>query len=224
MLKKPVILQEGYPFIAVTFLIGAVLCYMKWYYLAVIPFVLCLYFTYFFRCPPRNDKIIPGDGFSGRQYRHVHVRGEPDGTVVDVSHDVEEDTFLGEKCHKITIFLSIFDVHCNRSPMAGEIKYQSYTQGRFLPAYKEGVGFENERGAIGITGKNRSILVILIAGILARRVVSWKNLGDKLVKGELYGMIKFGSCTELYIPGDCEICVKKGDKVKGGLTVVGRLK
>lgn len=111
-------------------------------------------------------------------------------------------------------FLSIFDVHCNRSPMAGEIKYQSYTQGRFLPAYKEGVGFENERGAIGITGKKRSILVILIAGILARRVVSWKNLGDKLTKGELYGMIKFGSCTELYIPGDCEICVKKAIRSK----------
>ena len=215
MLKKPIILQEGYPFMAVTFLLGAVLCYLKWYYLAVIPFVLCLYFTYFFRCPPRNHKIVPGDDI---------LVSPADGTVVDVSHDVEEDTFLGEKCHRIPIFLSIFDVHCNRSPMAGEIKYQSYTQGRFLPAYKEGVGFENERGAIGITGKNRSILVILIAGILARRVVSWKNLGDKLTKGELYGMIKFGSCTELYIPGDCEICVKKGDKVKGGLTVVGRLK
>lgn len=108
--------------------------------------------------------------------------------------------------------------------MEGDIKYQSYTQGRFLPAYKEGVGFVNEQGAIGITGKKRSILVILIAGILARRVVSWKNLGDHLEKGELYGMIKFGSCTELYIPGDCDILVKRGDKVKGGLTVVGRLK
>lgn len=143
---------------------------------------------------------------------------------MDVSQDVEEDMFLGEKCHKITIFLSIFNVHCNRAPMEGDIKYQSYTQGRFLPAYKEGVGFVNEQGAIGITGKKRSILVILIAGILARRVVSWKNLGNHLEKGELYGMIKFGSCTELYIPGDCDILVKRGDKVKGGLTVVGRLK
>lgn len=215
MLKKPVILPEGYPFIFVTLLLGMVLCYVKWYYIAVIPLILCLYFTYFFRCPPRNNKIPGGDDI---------LVSPADGTVVAVSHDVEEDMFLGEKCHKITIFLSIFDVHCNRAPMEGDIRYQSYTQGRFLPAYKEGVGFVNEQGALGITGKKRSILVILIAGILARRVVSWKNLGDHLKKGELYGMIKFGSCTELYIPGNCDILVKKGDKVKGGLTVVGRLK
>ena len=94
----------------------------------------------------------------------------------------------------------------------------------FLPAYKDTVGFENERGAIGIEGKHRSILVILIAGILARRVVSWKNLGDTVKKGELYGMIKFGSCTEIYIPGDVDICVREGDVLRGGLSVIGRLK
>ena len=189
MLKKPIILPEGYPFIIVALLLGGIGLWMKWYYAAVVPFVLAVYFTYFFRCPPRNDKITPGDDV---------LVSPADGTVVDVCHDAKEDMFLGQTCHKITIFLSIFDVHCNRSPMEGKITYQSYTQGKFLPAYEEGVGFENERGAIGITGKNRSILVILIAGILARRVVSWKNLGDSLKKGELYGMIKFGSCTELY--------------------------
>lgn len=215
MLKKPLILPEGFPFILATMALACFFFWMKWYYLAVIPLVISVYFTYFFRCPPRNGKIPPGDDV---------LVSPADGTVVDVSDDVYEYTHLGEKCHKITIFLSIFDVHCNRSPMAGEIKYQSYVQGRFIPAYKDGVGFENERGAIGIEGRDRSILVILIAGILARRVVTWKNLGDTLKKGELYGMIKFGSCTELYIPGECEICVKKGDKVKGGLTVVGRLK
>lgn len=94
MLKKPIILQEGYPFMAVTFLLGVLFCYLKWYYAAVIPFVLCLYFTYFFRCPPRNGKIVPGDDT---------LVSPADGTVVDVSHDVEEDTFLGEKCHRITI-------------------------------------------------------------------------------------------------------------------------
>ena len=214
MLKKPLILPEGFPFILATMALACFFFWMKWYYLAVIPLVISVYFTYFFRCPPRNGKIPPGDDV---------LVSPADGTVV-VSDDVYEYTYLGEKCHKITIFLSIFDVHCNRSPMAGEIKYQSYVQGRFIPAYKDGVGFENERGAIGIEGRDRSILVILIAGILARRVVTWKNLGDTLKKGELYGMIKFGSCTELYIPGECEICVKKGDKVKGGLTVVGRLK
>ncbi len=215
MLKKPIILQEGYPFILISIAAAVLLGYFDMMKLAVIPFVLACYFTYFFRCPPRNDKIPSGEDT---------IVSPADGTVVDVSDNVEEDMYLGVKCHKVTIFLSIFDVHCNRSPMEGVIKYQSYTQGKFLPAYKKDVGFENEREAIGIEGKHRNILVILIAGILARRVVSWKNLGDSLKKGELYGMIKFGSCTELYIPGNVDIYVKKGDTVRGGLTIVGRLK
>ena len=189
MLKKPIILPEGYPFIGVSVLLAILLAYFGFKHTAVVPAVFAVYFCYFFRCPRRDEEM-----------------------------------FLGEKCWKITIFLSVFNVHCNRSPMEGKITYQSYTQGKFLPAYKDSVGFENERGAIGIKGEKRSILVILIAGILARRVVSWKKLGDNLKRGELYGMIKFGSCTEIYIPGNVEICVKKGSKVKGGLSIIGRLK
>lgn len=215
MLKKPFILHDGYPFILGAFFVAALLFWFKHPYIAVIPFVLGCYFTFFFRCPYRNDKIPAGDDI---------LVSPSDATIVDIQEGVMENTFLGEKCVKITMFLSLFDVHVNRAPMEGVIDYQSYTQGRFLPAYKDSVGFENERGAIGIRGKNRSILVILIAGILARRVVSWKNLGDHVAKGELYGMIKFGSCTEVYIPGDVEICVKVGDVVRGGLTVIGRLK
>lgn len=215
MLKKPIVLQEGYPFILGSLLLAGVVYGLGYERVAVVFFVFALYFTYFFRCPRRNHRIPEGDDI---------IVSPADGTVVDVSHNVEEDMYLGEKCHKITIFLSVFNVHCNRSPMAGVIKYQSYTEGKFLPAYEKNVGFENERGAIGIEGKHRNILVILIAGLLARRVVTWKNLGEKLQKGELYGMIKFGSCTELYIPGEADICVKKGDSVRGGLTVVGRLK
>lgn len=215
MLKKPIILPEGYPFIGGCLILAAALAYHGWFHVAAIPLVLGLYFMFFFRCPRRNGKIPQGDDI---------LVSPADGTVMEVTDGVEEDMFLGQPCHKITIFLSVFDVHCNRSPMEGIIEYQSYTQGRFRPAYEKEVGYENERGAIGIRGKHRSVLVILIAGILARRVVSWKNLGAALKKGELYGMIKFGSCTELYIPGDCDIYVKKGDKVKGGLTVVGRLR
>lgn len=115
MLKKPIILPEGYPFIIVALLLGVIGLWMKWYYAAVVPFVLAVYFTYFFRCPPRNDKITPGDDV---------LVSPADGTVVDVCHDAKEDMFLGQTCHKITIFLSIFDVHCNRSPMEGKITYQ----------------------------------------------------------------------------------------------------
>lgn len=212
-LEKPFILQESYPFIGVTAALTILCLYMEWWYAAVVPFVLMLYFAYFFRCPKR---VIP-------EGEDILV-SPADGTVMDVAEDVSEDLFLGEKCHKITIFLSVFNVHVNRAPMAGKIALMSYIQGRFRPAYESGVGYENERGAIAIVGKHRSVLVVQIAGLLARRVVLWSELGDEIRKGELYGMIKFGSCTELYIPGDVEILVKKGDKVCGGSTIVGRLK
>lgn len=212
-ITKPLIVQEGYPFIGVTGAAALILVCAGWHHAAVVPFVLMLYFAYFFRCPKRE---IP-DG------EEILV-SPADGTVMAVEDGVDEDLFLGQKCHKITIFLSVFNVHTNRAPMAGKISLMSYTQGRFRPAYTDGVGYENERGAIGITGKDRSVLVVQIAGILARRVVLWKELGQEIRKGELYGMIKFGSCTELYIPGDADIFVKKGDKVCGGVTIVGRLK
>lgn len=211
--EKPFILREGYPFIGLAAAITILFVWLGWYHAAVVSFALALYFAYFFRCP---DRIIPeGDDL---------LVSPADGTVMAVEDGVMEELFLGEPCHKITIFLSVFDVHTNRAPMAGKISLMSYTQGRFRPAYKDGVGYENERGAIGITGEKRSVLVVQIAGILARRVVLWSELGQMICKGELYGMIKFGSCTELYIPGEVEILVKKGDKVRGGSTIVGRLK
>ncbi len=211
--KKPYILRESYPFLAVCAGLCGILAYFGHWHAAIVPFVLGLYFAYFFRCPKRD--IPEGDDI---------LVSPADGTVMDVADDISEDSFLGEKCHRITIFLSVFNVHTNRVPMAGKISFMSYTQGRFRPAYESTVGYENERGAIGITGKNRQILVVQIAGLLARRVVLWSHLGEEVEKGTLYGMIKFGSCTELYVPGDVEIYVKKGDRVTGGTSIIGRLK
>ena len=124
---------------------------------------------------------------------------------------------------KIVIFLSIFDAHVNRTPLAGTIKFQQYTCGRFRPAYKDGVGFENERYSLGIENERTRILVTLIAGVLARRVVSWVTLGDTLLHGQLYGMIKFGSCIEVFVEDNVDIYVKKGDFVRGGETIIGRI-
>ena len=107
---------------------------------------------------------------------------------------------------------------------AGEIKCQQYSCGRFDPAYKKDVGFENERHMIGIENEDLRITVTQIAGILARRIVSWVTLNDGLSKGELYGMIRFGSCTEVVVPKNVELLVKKGDKVVGGETIIGRIK
>ena len=143
-----------------------------------------------------------------------------DGTVQEVV-PLDGDDFVKEPCNKVVIFLSVFNVHVNRSPIAGEIKCQKYVCGRFKPAYKDTVGFENERRMIGIENDRLRVTVTQIAGILARRIVSWVTLDDVLEKGERYGLIRFGSCTEIVMPRNVDVLVKKGDKVIGGETIIG---
>ena len=205
------IVGEGYSFIGVA-LATALLLGLAVNVYAAIPFVvLAAYFAYFFRNPERN---IPADDSL--------IVSPADGTVQDIV-PMETDDFVKEPCNKVIIFLSVFDVHVNRSPIAGEIKVQKYVCGRFRPAYKDSVGFENERHLIGIENDRLRVTVTQIAGILARRIVSWVTLDDNLKKGELYGLIRFGSCTELVMPKNVEILVKKGQKVVGGETIIGRI-
>ncbi len=204
------IVRQGYPFIAVALLL-AVVCFIAFgIHVAVIPLVFACYFAYFFRNP---ERVVNTD---------VSLLYSPaDGTVMDVTEFFDHE-FLNAKAKKVTIFLSVFNVHVNRSPAEGTIKFQRYTVGNFLPAFNKKAAFENERFAMGIENDRMKILVIQIAGILARRIDNWVNLGNHLEQGEAYGMIKFGSCTELIVPVDVEILCKKGDKVKGGITVLGR--
>ena len=211
MLRLPIV-KVGFPFIGIGVVITFLLGYFVHPVVAVFPAVLTLFFTYFFRNPRRN---IP-------QGKDILV-SPADGTVMEVS-DVDNDEFIKAPGRKVVIFLSVFNVHVNRSPIAGEIKCQQYSCGRFDPAYKKDVGFENERHMIGIENEDLRITVTQIAGILARRIVSWVTLNDGLSKGELYGMIRFGSCTEVVVPKNVELLVKKGDKVVGGETIIGRIK
>lgn len=207
---KITIVKDGYPFIIGGLVLIVLVSYFASITWAIIPFVLTCYFTYFFRNPVRSftdDKSI--------------YYSPADGTVMGIE-EFYDDEYLGAEAIKVTIFLSVFNVHVNRSPMAGEIKYQRYTCGGFVPAYKEKASFVNERHAIGLENGQDKVLVIQIAGILARRIVSWVSLGKKLQQGECYGMIKFGSSTELVMPKNTEILVKKRDKVVGGVSVIGR--
>ena len=206
------IVKDGYPIIftclaatvAVYFFFGPI-----W---AVVPGVLTLFFTWFFRnptsLPPYDPNVL---------YSPAH------GTVMAIE-DIFDDEYLNEPATKVTIFLSVFDVHVNRTPIDGEIKYQRYTCGQFVPAYKKSASFENERHAIGLDNGRIRMLISQVAGLLARRIVSWVTLGDKVKQGECYGMIKFGSSTELVVPKNVEITVKKYQKVTGGVTIVGRIK
>lgn len=208
------IVKEGYPFIASCLALAVLLGAAVNIYAGIVPFILALYFTYFFRNPTRhiekNDAVILSPA---------------DGTVVDVvGLERDEDAFVPGRCNKVVIFMSVFNVHVNRSPMDGAIKLQKYFCGRFRPAYKDEVGFENEHHLIGIENSRLRITVKQIAGILARRIVSWVTLDDELKQGDLYGMIRFGSCLEIVMPADVEVAVTKGEKVTGGRTVTGRIK
>lgn len=211
IVQKPLIVQEGYPFILVALIISILAFYFINIYVALFPFFLSLFFMYFFRNPKRN---VPNGEDT--------ITSPADGTVMEVTN-VPYDEFLKTEGKKVVIFLSVFNVHVNRSPISGEIKYQNYSCGNFAPAYKKDVGFENERLMLGIEKNGFRITVTQIAGLLARRIVSWVSLNDKLEKGELYGMIKFGSCTEIVVPKNVEILVKKNDKVVGGETIIGRI-
>ena len=206
------IVKDGYIYVGVSLVLAAIVYYFFGAYWAVIPVVLALYFAYFFRDFHRSMPYDPNILYS-----------PADGTVMGIE-EIFDDEYLNEPALKLTIFLSVFNVHTNRAPLDGEIKYQRYTCGQFVPAYEKNASFENERHAVGVDNGRIRFLIIQVAGLLARRIVSWVTVGHELKQGETYGMIKFGSSTELIVPRNVEITVKKGDKVTGGITVVGRVK
>ena len=204
------IVKEGFVYIGSLLLITALVAAVNPHW-SLFPAFLTLFLGFFFRNPNRKS---PKDTSS--------ILSPADGRVMSIV-EVNDDEFVNEPGTKVSIFLSVFDVHVNRSPVEGEIKYQQYICGRYRPAYKEAAAWENERHSIGIESVHGRVLVTQIAGILARRIVSWVTLGAQLEKGQRYGMIKFGSCTELTVPKNVVIEVKKGDRVVGGISVIGRI-
>jgi len=210
MVSTPVV-KEGMPYIIALAIVTAIVGFFHplW---AVLPGGLLLFVTYFFRNPQRS---IPQEcGI---------IVSPADGRVMSVT-EFYEDQFIKGPARKVNIFLSVFDVHVNRIPVAGTIKYQQYTKGKFLPAWREDVSTENERHTLGIENDCMKVLVTQIAGLIARRIVSWVTVGNTLRQGERYGLIKFGSSTEVIVPAHVEITVKKGDTVRGGETVIGRMR
>ncbi len=193
------------------FLLITILVYLWQPLFAIIPGILTIGSALFFRDPHRE---ISDDQRT--------IVSPADGKVMGVEV-VKEDEFFKTEVKKITIFLSIFDVHINRSPIEGEVTHVRYSKGKFLAAYKENVGSVNERNQIFIKGKNYSVLVVQIAGLIARRIVCRVQPGSKLQKGERLGLIRFGSCTELYVPKNVKILVEKGSRVKGGETIIGEV-
>ena len=175
---------------------------------AILPLVLAAFFLWFFRDPERAIPEEPGA-----------VVSPADGKVTDVS----TVTVGSQQCQRISIFLSVFDVHVNRSPVAGLIKDIRYQRGKFLDARSPDCADQNEQNIVTVEGDGRTIVFKQIAGLLARRIVFNPKVGDRLERGQRVGLIKFGSRTDLILDSSARINVKIGDRVKGGATVLAYL-
>jgi phosphatidylserine decarboxylase len=208
--KRWPIVREGFPFILIAALLAVFFGLIGWKVLLYLFILLTLYIAWFFRNPKRkipnleNVVLAPADG------RIVHL-GECD-----------EDRFLHERRLKISIFMSLFDVHINRAPVPGKIVQRKYNPGRFFAANVEKASLLNEQNALLFETEDRvKILLIQIAGFVARRIVCYAKEGSLLKKGEIFGLIRFGSRIDLYLPTDVKPTVRMGQHVKAGESVMG---
>lgn len=210
MQHNEIIAREGWIFIIIALAIAAVLAVFHFYIPALIFAALTLFCIFFFRNP---ERIIPeGDEM---------VVSPADGKVMDVT-TVNEELFIKGNAKRVRIFLSLFNVHINRAPVSGKVGFIKQVAGKFLPAYKDEVSFKNQRNYIGLETDFGRVLVVQITGLVARRLVCWVESGNVLQRGERFGLIRFGSCTEIYLPVETEILVKIGDSVKGGESVIAK--
>ncbi|MDQ2867069.1 MAG: phosphatidylserine decarboxylase [Verrucomicrobiota bacterium] len=172
---------------------------------------LIAYALLFFRDPERADPMDPRA-----------VVAAADGVVADIK-EVDEPEVLGARTRRIGIFLSVFDVHTNRAPVAGRVTYRQHRQGLCLDARSEDCAEKNEAMTWAFESAKGKIVVRQLTGAIARRIVAWSKVGDELRRGERFGMIRFGSRTEVYLPLDAEVTVKVGDRVQGGASIIARL-
>ena len=203
-------IADAYRFIFPLLLIALIFAYFHLPSVAVIFVVLAGYVCYFFRNPRRE--VPQGDNL---------VVSPADGKVVKISPLAEmEGASAG---YQVSIFLNIFDVHVNRSPIQGRLESLEYKRGKFQAAFKEEASQTNEQNILTIDGQGMRVVVKQIAGLIARRVVCWKKPGQDIERGELIGLIRFGSRVDIVLPRQVTLLVKVGDRVKGGSSVLGKV-
>jgi phosphatidylserine decarboxylase len=189
---------------------GVAACFVS-AWLSLIFLSLFLFTIAFFRDPNRPTPADPN-----------LIVAPADGRIRDIV-ELDEKEVLKTKTRRVGIFLSIFDVHTNRAPIDGRIIYRRHHEGLCLDARDPDCPEKNEAMTWAFENPRGAIVVRQLTGAIARRIVAWANVGDELKKGERFGMIRFGSRTELYLPLDAEVLVKTGDHVSGGSTVIARL-
>jgi phosphatidylserine decarboxylase len=201
--------RDGIPYVVIPVLLAIGPIVFGYWPLALPLVAIALFMAFFFRDPQRAVPVEPGI-----------VVAPADGkvTIVKLADGQQYPESL------VSIFLSPLDVHINRSPIGGEILDIAYKRGRFVMATRDDARLLNEQNTLTIQGDGLTVRCTQIAGILARRIVCWKQRGDKVKCGERFGMIKFGSRTDLLLPPNIEVVVREGMKVKGGVTIVGRIR
>ena len=180
-------------------------------WISLIFLILIVYTFFFFRDPERT---VPADLSA--------VVAAADGLIKDIS-EIEETEVLKTKTRRIGIFLSIFDVHTNRAPIDGRIIYRQHREGLCLDARNPECAEKNEAMTWAFEKSRATLVVRQLTGAIARRIVAWGDVGDELKKGDRFGMIRFGSRTEVYLPLAADVLVKVGDHVAGGSTIIARL-
>jgi phosphatidylserine decarboxylase len=207
------IVKEGFPFVGIaaggTLLAG----FLGWTVVAVVAGGLTLFTAWFFRNPAR---VIPqGPGL---------VVAPGDGTVIAIEEEFEP-RYIKDRSIRLTIFLNVFDVHVNRIPCEGVVEDIQYQPGAFLVASKPEATLKNEQNALFLrTAQGAKVLCVQVAGLIARRIICWLSPGDRVMRGERFGLIRFGSRMDTFLPLGTNLKVTVGDRVKGGETIVGVLR
>jgi len=202
---------EGYPFIVLAGFVTMFFALLSWKILAVIAFILTLFITYFFRNPERT---LPEDENA--------VVAPADGVIIFLGPSSEEHVMA--EMTKISIFMSVFNVHINRTPISGLIVETFYNRGKFMDVRDERATFENERSGLVLeNARGTRIVVVQVAGLIARRIICYLQKGDQAIRGKRYGLIRFGSRLDVYIPTNADLRVKMGDKTVAGETILGYL-
>jgi len=212
MKHDSIIAQEGYPFIIFSLVITVFVSFFGIKWLIVLMAAITFFVVWFFRNPERyfhdEEKLVVSPA---------------DGKVIKID-DVEIAGTIKGRFKKISIFMNVFSVHVNRAPYSGKIETINYHEGKFFSANLDKASQDNERNEVMIrTEDGRAIWAVQIAGLVARRIVCWVKVGDQVKKGERFGLIRFGSRLDVYLPEDSIISVKLGNKVKAGETKLGYL-
>jgi len=205
------IAAPGYPLILAFVCLFGLGWLMGWGWLALLGGAVAAFLAYFYRDP---DRPLPEEAGV--------IVSPADGKLV-ILDEVQEDQFMHRPAQRLGIFMNVFDAHVNRAPVAGTVAEMQYRRGRFKAAFRPEAGWGNEQQALVLENDNGvPVLVVQIAGLLARRIIPFVKQGQRLARGERLGMICFGSRVDLYLPGDCQILVKVGDRLKAGSSIVGR--